>query len=284
MSCCDVRFDAGVERGRNDGPPDARAARRKFFGVIGLVFIAGASATIAMSRSMSAMPDIPMPGDWTLSAMWIPASTCGGTWLGAVAAFVAMWTVMMIPMMLPSLTPALWTHWQHARGAGARRAAWSTLSVGIGYFLAWALLGAVAFALGASLSAALLRSTVLARSMPVFSSVVIVLAGCVQLTRWKARSLASCRPLRRDGLAPANRRRAGFEHGFRLAVHGGACCANWMAVLFCFGLMDTFAMVSVSAAMLVEQFVPLIGRSTKGIGFVAITVGMVLVGHTLILR
>ncbi|MGN6316143.1 copper chaperone [Trinickia sp.] len=199
------------------------------------------------------MPDIPMPGDWALSSMWMPASTCGQTWIGSAAAFVAMWTVMMIPMMLPSLTPALWVHWMHARGIVGRRAAWSTLLVGFGYFAFWLVLGVVVFAVGAALSAGLLRSTVLARSMPVVSGVVIVLAGCVQFTPWKAGRLACCRTSPLDGFAPVNKCCAAFRYGFALAVHSGVCCANWMAVLFSIGIMDPRAMLTVTVAMLIEQ-------------------------------
>lgn len=288
MPCFDVRFDvhsdAGIDGGCNDGPPDTRVARRLFFGVIGLVFIVSAAATIELDRSMSAMPDIPMPGDWALSSMWVPTSTCGQTWIASAVAFVAMWTVMMIPMMLPSLTPSLWAYWQHACGIVGRRAAWLTLSVGLGYFFVWLLLGAVAFAVGASVSAGLLRSTGLARPMPVFSGVVIALAGCVQFTPWKARRLACSRISGPGASVPANGAFSAFAHGFRLAVHSGACCANWMAVVFCLGAMDILTMVFVSAAMLIEPCAASGGGSTKGIGLVAIVVGLLLVGRALLLR
>lgn len=284
MSGFDACFDAGIDRCRNDGPPAARAARWLFFGVVGIVFIAGTVSTIALDRSMSAMPDIPMPGDWALSAMWIPASTCGQTWMGSAGAFVAMWTVMMIPMMLPSLTPALWGYWKYARRIVGRRAAGSALSVGLGYFFVWFVLGAVAFAVGASLSAGLLRSTVLARSMPVFSGVVIALAGCLQFTPWKAGRLACSRLSRLDSAAPMSERCAAFRHGCALALHGGVCCANWTVVLFCLGVMDLLAMVCVSAAMLIEQFVPSCGRATKSIGLVAIMVGLAFIARAALFR
>jgi predicted metal-binding membrane protein len=196
--------------------------------------------------------------------------------MGSAASFVAMWTVMMIPMMLPSLTPALWRYWKHARGIVGRRAAGSTLSVGLGYFFVWFVLGAVVFAMGAALSAGLLRSTVLARSMPVFSGVAIVLAGCVQFTPWKGRRLACRGPSRPDDFSLVNERCAAFRRGCALAVHGGVSCCNWMAVLFSIGIMDSRAMLAVTMAMLIEQRASDNKRTAKAIGIAAVMTGIAL--------
>ncbi|HEY4249830.1 MAG TPA: hypothetical protein VGM87_01440, partial [Roseomonas sp.] len=61
----------------------ARASRRAFLGVAGLLFAVSAAATIIWSTSMSAMGGMPMTGGWTMSMAWIPI--CGQTWPGAAA-------------------------------------------------------------------------------------------------------------------------------------------------------------------------------------------------------
>ena len=85
-----------------------RASERAFFGVSALLFAASAAGTIVWCASMSAMGEMPMPGDWTMSMAWMPA--CGQTWPGAAASFIGMWAVMMVAMMLPSLVPMLWRY------------------------------------------------------------------------------------------------------------------------------------------------------------------------------
>src|SRR5450432_4090 len=76
-----------------------------FSGILALIFVASAAATIAWSISMSAIGGMPMPGGWTMSMTWMMMP--GQTWLGAIASFLGMWLVMMVAMMLPSLAPML---------------------------------------------------------------------------------------------------------------------------------------------------------------------------------
>src|SRR5262249_15125189 len=156
----------------------------------------------------------------------------GQTWLGATASFMAMWVVMMVAMMMPSLVPMLSCY---RRAAGGTRL--GTLLAGAGYFLVWSLVGACAYPLGVGLGAAAMRSAVAARSVPVAPGVVLVLAGCVQLTPWKLRQLACCRnpadcaPMRAEA-------RAAWRYGLRIGARCSRCCSGLMAALLVAGVMD----------------------------------------------
>ena len=96
------------------------------------------------------MGEMPMPGGWTMSMMWMRMP--GQTWPGAAAAFLSMWVLMMAAMMLPSLVPMLWRYRQVvARAAPARLAALTAL-VGLGYFVVWTVLGMAVYPIGAFLA------------------------------------------------------------------------------------------------------------------------------------
>jgi predicted metal-binding membrane protein len=53
--------------------------------------------------------------------------------------------------------------------------------------------GRVAFPLGVALAAAEMRMPALARAVPMAVGVVVVIAGALQFSAWKARHLACCR-------------------------------------------------------------------------------------------
>src|SRR5437667_11142842 len=185
-----------------------RTSQQAFFGVSALLFAASAAGTIVWCASMSAMGEMPMPGGWTMSMAWMRMP--GQTWPGAASSFLGMWVVMMVAMMLPSLVPVLWRDRQAvgrtAASAGAttscaeapRRRGKTHLGrltalVGVGYFFVWAIFGMAAFPLGVALAAIEMQQPALARAVPIAVGVVVVLAGCLQLTAWKARRLACCR-------------------------------------------------------------------------------------------
>lgn len=200
------------------------------------------------------MGELPMPGNWSLSTMWMPM--CGQTWLDAAAAFTFTWSAMMAPMMLPSLAPALLSYWRRVRARGKRRAARATALVVASYFGAWAAFGVIVFVAGAAVAANLMRSSALARAMPVCSGVTVVLAAGLQFTAWKARRVACRKTICLHSGADSGLASAAVLHGFRLALHDGYCCANFMAILFAAGVMNPFAMAAVTVAMAVEQWAP----------------------------
>jgi len=181
----------------------------------------------------------------------------GHTWLGAAASFLAMWVVMMVAMMLPSLVPTLWRYRQAGLGP-------MTALVGIGYFAVWTVFGMVAYLLGVALP----------RPAPIAVGVVVLMAGVLQFTAWKARHLACCRDARTGG-------RTAWQHGLSLGLHCSQCCLGLMAILLVLGVMDRRAMAIVAAAITVERLVPApaVERVARATGAVALGAGLLLIAR-----
>src|SRR6476620_855163 len=131
------------------------ASQRSFVGTSAALFAAGTAFTITWCNSMSAMPDMPMPGGWSMSMMWMRMP--GQTWPGAAATFLGMWAVMMVAMMLPSLVPMLRRYREAVGRTGETRLGRLTAIVGAGYFFVWTVFGMAAFPLGIALAAIEMR-------------------------------------------------------------------------------------------------------------------------------
>jgi predicted metal-binding membrane protein len=200
-------------------------------------------------------------------SMWMPL--CGQTWFATAASFVGMWVVMMAAMMLPSLAPALWRYRRTLGGTRATRAVALTLLVATAYFGVWTVLGMAAFPLGAAVSSAEMRLPLLARAMPIAVGAVVLMAGALQFTRWKARQLACCRKTPR---LPAHAG-AAWRYGLRLGMRCVGCCANLTAVLLVVGVMDLRAMAAMTAAITVERLAPAAERAAQVTGAVLVCAG-----------
>ena len=253
------------------------ASERAVFGVSALVFAASAAMTIVWCGSMSAMGEMPMPGGWTMSMAWMRLP--GQTWPGAAASFLGMWVVMMMAMMLPSLVPMLSRYRQAIDGTGAARLGPLTALVGVGYFFVWTVFGMVAFPLGVALAAAGMQMPALARAVPIAVGVVVVIAGALQFSAWKARHLACCREAPGRGhTLPAGAGTA-WRHGLRLGLHCSRCCVGLMAILLVIGVMDLRAMAFVAAAITVERVAPAGQRLARAIGAVVVGAGLLLIAR-----
>jgi predicted metal-binding membrane protein len=255
--------------------PSERVSERAFFGVSALLFALSAAVTIAWSSSMSAMGDMAMPGGWTMSMAWMLMP--GQKWLDAAASFLGMWVVMMVAMMLPSLLPMLRRYRQAVGRAGEARLGRLTVLAGMGYFLVWTVLGIAAFPLGLGLATLAMEEPALAGAVPVAVAVVVLLAGSLQFTAWKARHLACCRaaPGGGGGL-PADAGTA-WRHGLRLGLHCSQCCAGLTAILLVSGVMDLRVMAAVAAAITVERLAVAGERVARATGVVIIGAGLFLI-------
>ena len=254
-----------------------RASQRAFFGVSALLFAASAAVTIVWCASMSAMGGMAMPGGWTMSMAWMRMP--GQTWPGAAASFLSMWVVMMVAMMLPSLIPMLWRYRQAVGRTGETRLGRLTALVGTGYFFVWTLFGMAAFPLGVALAAAEMQWPSLARAVPTAVGVVVLFAGALQFTAWKARQLACCREAPGRGRTlPADAGTA-WRHGLRLGLHCSQCCAGLTAILLGLGVMDLHAMAVVTAAITVERLAPAGERVARATGAVAVGAGLFLIAR-----
>jgi len=252
-------------------------SRAVFLGVMALLFTASAALTVAWCASMSAMGGMPMPGGWTMSMAWMRMP--GQTWPGAAASFVGMWVVMMAAMMLPSLAPMLWRYRQAVGGTGEARMFRLTALVGAGYFFVWTVSGMAVFLLGVAAATVTMRSAGLARAVPIAAGVVVLIAGLLQLTPWKARQLACCREAQDDGRALSPDAGAAWRHGLRLGVRCGSCCAGLTAVLLVIGVMDLRAMALVTAAISAERLAPAGLQAARAVGAVVVAAGVLLIAR-----
>jgi predicted metal-binding membrane protein len=252
-----------------------RASQQAFLGVSALIFAASAAVTTVWCASMSAMSEMPMPGGWTMSMAWVRMP--GQTWPGASASFLGMWVVMMVAMMLPCLVPMLWRYRQAVGRTGETSVGRLTAFVGVGYFLVWTVFGMAAFPLGVALAAIEMRQPALARAVPIAVGVVVLIAGSLQFTAWKARHLACCRAAPGCGRTlPADAGTA-WRHGLRLGLHCSYCCAGLTVTLLAVGVMDLRAMVVVAAANTIERLVPWAQRTARAFGAVAVGAGLFLI-------
>ncbi len=251
--------------------PEAPGSGRVLLGVAALLFAASSAVTVAQCAAMSAMAGVQMPGGWMLSMAWTRMP--GQSWGAAFGAFLVMWVAMMGAMMLPSLTPAL-QRYRHSVGRLDL-----ALLAGLGYFAVSAALGATVFPLGAALAALQMHWPYLAQAAPAAAGGVVIVAGLVQLTRWKAHHLECCRRSPGRCIAPAAGPRSAWRSGVRLGLHCSCCCAPQMAVLLVIGVMDLRAMALVSGAITVERLLPAGPRIARGAGVVAVVAGALVLAH-----
>ena len=249
-----------------------RTARRAFLGISASLFAITAVLTAVWCASMAAMPEMHMPGGWTMSMTWMAMP--GQTWMEAAASFIAVWVVMMAAMMLPSQAPVLWRYGQAISRRGEARVGSVTLHAGLGYFFVWTLFGFIVFPLGVVLATIEMQQPTLARAVPVTAGVVILIAGAVQLTSWKAHHLTRCRetPARGSSL-PADARTA-WRQGMRFGLDCTLSCANLMTILMVIGVMDLRAMAAVTAAITAERLAPAGERVAHATGVVVMVTGI----------
>jgi predicted metal-binding membrane protein len=221
-----------------------------------------------------------MPGGDTMS-IWMPM--CGQSWIGAAVSFLGMWTAMMAAMMLPSLVPTLWHYQRFGAGAGELPAPLRTLFVAGGYLLIWTLLGVAVYPLGAATMAVTMRYAALGRAVPMATGMLVLVAGALQFTRWRARHLARCRDgcheIAMSRQSAAAEARSAWIRGLRLGLHCGQCCAGLTAVLLVTGIMDVPVMLVMTAAITLERLAPGGERIARIIGIAVIATGLFLTGR-----
>lgn len=223
-----------------------------FLSLGALLLVVSTVETIHWSRTMAV--GMTMPGDWILSMVWTPMP--GETRLGAVVGFEGMWVAMMAAMMLPSLVPTL----ARTRGDALTSA---------GYFAVWAAIGAGVSVAGMAVAEAALRWPALARTIPVARGVVLVVAGWVQLSHWKARHLECYR----EGCLGAAHPGAAWRRGVALGVHCALCCLPFMALLVVTGMMNLAVVALTALAITVERVVRAPALPARVAGWIVIAAG-----------
>jgi predicted metal-binding membrane protein len=126
-----------------------------------------------------------------------------------------------------------------------------------------------------------------ARSVPVAIGAVVLIAGTLQLSVWKARHLACCRDVphcvvERGRLSQAADIAHAWRYGLRHGLHCVCCCAGSTAVLLAAGMMDLRVMAAVTAAITAERLAPNGGRIARATGAIVVVVGLAMLARALI--
>lgn len=186
-----------------------------------------------------------------------------------------MWAIMMAGMMLPSAIPVIRLVAQlNQRRQQKQQAYVHTSYFIIGYLISWTL-----YSLGITLLQYYLHLEAILSSMmdsqaPLFSGLLLILAGVYQWSPLKQKCLNFCRsPLSlissqwREGLWGALR--IGLFHGSYCV----GCCWLLMATLFVVGVMNLQWILALTLLVLFEKILPYGQEFGKLAGLVAIIYG-----------
>jgi predicted metal-binding membrane protein len=140
-------------------------------------------------------------------------------------------------------------------------------------------LGMAVFPLGFALASLEIERSPLAHAVPFAVGAVVLLAGLLQLTAWKARQLACCRESPGCGRTLPAAASSAWRHGLRLGLQCSRCCAGLTAILLVVGVMDLRAMAVVATALTLERLAPAGERVARAIGAVCAGVGLFLIAR-----
>ncbi|HYG43105.1 MAG TPA: DUF2182 domain-containing protein [Bordetella sp.] len=245
-------------------PRGAGVARHAFPCLLALLFAAAAAATGGHSY-VPALDMQPLCG---------PGMASGAARLAAAVSFMGMWMTMMTAMMLPSLAPALCRYRRAVGPAGSLRAGLLAGWAGVGYFCAWVWPGMAIYCAIAILADAQTQWPALAGMAAYASGMLLVLAGAIQCSDWKAAHLSRCR--QGTPASPPALVLYAWRHGWRLGRHCLRSCASYTLVLLGTGIMDPRAMVAVTVAITVERLAPAGPRWARGAGAAMAAAGLAL--------
>jgi len=167
---------------------------------------------------------------------------------------------MMVAMMLPSFAPTLWAYSRQLRTRRTPRDGQRTTLFALGYASIWTAIGLALSALPAL------------RVAPWALGTVVLCAGALQRSQWKARQLVRCRHVSVEARGVIS----AWRDGCRLGIDCGLSCVAPMAVLSVAGLMDIRVMVLVTAAITAERVTRAGARIARVTGGLALIAGLVL--------
>ncbi len=254
-------------------------ALRTFWGIVALLFTTSVIVTIVWGRSMSAMEEMPMPGGWSMSMMWMPMP--GQSWFDATASFLTMWDVMMLAMMIPCLVPMLLRYRRTVDQTSPRRLGWLTFLTGLGYFIVWTIIGLIVFVLGIQLNAILMQYEYLSLMVPIAVGIVILAVSLLQFSNWKLHQLTCCQTPPFGGQKVPDNASTALKHGLRLGIQCSRCSVGLMSILLVIGMMNLFVMAIVTIAITFERLAPASKWVTGTIGTIGIGTGFFLIAQAI---
>ena len=183
---------------------------------------------------------------------------------------------MMVAMMLPSLAFTAWGVHRRLRAMRVPRAAQRIALLSIGYASVWSVIGLALFVSDMALSPTRMALSAESRGAAWTVGAVMVCAGLVQRSRWKANQLLRCRREAVAVRAIGGSVMIALLDGYRLGAACALSCAAPMAVLIAAGLMDTRMTLVITAAISAERVAPGGARIARFTGAVALVVGSVM--------
>jgi predicted metal-binding membrane protein len=119
----------------------------------------------------------------------------------------------------------------------------------------------------------------LARAVPILGGVIVLIAGMLQFTEWKARQLACCRRAPQPTQPWRANATTAWRYGLRLGLQCVYCCAGLTAILLVIGVMDLRAMALITAAITLERLAPREERWARISGAVFMATGLYSLGQ-----
>jgi predicted metal-binding membrane protein len=242
--------------------------------------------TLYQAVSMSAPMGVAMRGGMAaegMAGMAMDGMSAADWSLESLAVFVTLWTVMMVAMMLPAAMPMILVF----ASAQARRAPLIGVPTWIfiaGYFIIWAVAGLLIYVGAQAGTEIVSRFVSLDRGVwaPLALGATLMMAGLYQFTPLKRVCLRHCRsPLAfvaqhwREGRAGALK--MGMYHG----LYCLGCCWALFAVLVAAGMMSIAWMLLLTLAIFAEKVLPHGARTSAGVGFGFIVLGLLVASAAL---
>jgi predicted metal-binding membrane protein len=181
---------------------------------------------------------------------------------------------MMVAMMLPSLAVALWRYDRCLRAMSVPGTARRLTLFTVAYVAVWSTIGLVLFAISNQLCSMHMDSPAdrPPASWPV--GAIIICAGALQCSRWKARQLDRCRHSALTTLSTSVI--VAWREGMVFAVQCALSCSAPMATLVVVGLMNVPMMAVVTAAITVERVSTSGARIARLTGTLALVAGSII--------
>lgn len=210
---------------------------------------------------------------WVVVVVWVgDMGGAPGTMAVGLGEFVVMWALMMTAMMLPSMAPVASLYARMLRtGSPARLGLFA-----LGYGLAWAVTGLVAYGLAWGGGKLAVDHPTAARVAAVG---LFALVGVYQLTPLKFRCLRHCRtPLGHlmhyaSFRGPLRDTKAGLHH----AVFCLGCCWALILLMISFGVMNVWAMAVLALVIALEKLSRHGERLARVVGAVSLSLAVLVV-------
>jgi predicted metal-binding membrane protein len=225
--------------------------------------------------------EMPMPGGWTMSMMWMRMPR--QTELEAAALFVLMWLAMMVAMMLPSVLPILLVYRRVMIFRNERRSELQTFLACACYFIVWTAVGLVAYMCGVAIARLTMVSDWASRLAPFATGAALASGGAWQFTPWKFACLKHCRdPIHLLARYLDRQAHGALGFGFHHGAYCAGCCWGLMLMMLAIGVMNLGAMILVAAIVAAEKLLPRSELIARCVGALAILAGAYIATRSLV--